>query len=59
MKAGERTQKTIKISTKNISFNLVIPHSWSLYQFTIVFTILGHHANRDSTLDPTQTKHTT
>jgi hypothetical protein len=53
MKAGKRAQETIKISTKNISFNPVIPHSWSFYPFTLVYTILGHNANRDSTLDPT------
>jgi hypothetical protein len=53
MKAGKSAQETIQISTKTFLFNPEIPHSWPLYPFTLVFTILGHHANRDSTLDPT------
>jgi len=49
----EKSSRNHKNFNKKIPFNPVIPHSCSLYPITLVFTILGHHANRDSTLDPT------
>jgi hypothetical protein len=51
MTAGKRAQKTIKISTKIISFNPVIAHSWSLYPLTLVFTILGTPCKQGSNID--------